>query len=67
MLDWSNDKFSRLIREVQLPIHDIQPIEQKVEIMAEFPGVTDQYEIREALSNLSNDASQYLNIKRSLY
>jgi hypothetical protein len=34
-----------------------------VEIMAEFPGVTDQYEIQEAFANLSNDASQYLSIK----
>ncbi len=61
--DW---KLRRLAGQVQLPIFDTQPIEQTVEIMAEFPGVTDQYEIQEALSNLSNDASQYLNLRRNL-
>ena len=67
MLDWSNHKYSSLVNQVKLPTYSTMPIEQKVEIMAEFPGVTDQYQIQEALSNLSNDASQYLNIKRNLY
>ena len=49
------------------PVFDKQPIEQTVQISAEFPGVTDQYEIQEALSNLSNDASQYLSIKSNLF
>lgn len=38
-------------------------LEQKVEITAEFPNVTDHNEIEEALMNLTNTASQYANRK----
>lgn len=38
-------------------------LEQKVEITAEFPNVSDHNEIEEALMNLTNTASQYANRK----
>lgn len=40
-----------------------ETLEQKVEITAEFPNVTDHNEIEEALMNLTNTASQYANRK----
>jgi hypothetical protein len=42
-----------------------QPIQQEVKIEANFPGVTDHYEIEEALSNLSNDAAQYISANKN--
>ena len=46
------------------PVFESTPIEQTVQITAEFPGVTDQYEIQEAFANLSNNASQYLGLNK---
>ncbi len=63
MISDTNYKLRELVSRIDLPTLSSQLIEQKVEIMAEFPGVTDQYEIQEAFANLSNDASQYLSIK----
>ena len=67
MIAFTNNSLRDLLSYIKLPTFETQPIEQKVEIKAEFPGVTDQYEIQEALSNLSNDASQYLNIQRNFW
>ena len=67
MIAFTNNSLRELLSFIKLPTFETQPIEQKVEIKAEFPGVTDQYEIQEALSNLSNDASQYLNIQRNFW
>lgn len=36
-------------------------VEQNVTIDATFPGVTDRFEIQEALNNIINDAAQYAN------
>lgn len=38
-------------------------LEQQVHITAEFPNVTDHYEVEEALNNLINTSSQYANRK----
>ena len=38
-------------------------VEQSVTISAEFPNVTDRFEIQEALNNIVNDAAQYANRK----
>ena len=40
-----------------------QKLEQQVSIQAEFPNVTDRYEIEEAFNSLVNRASQYANRK----
>jgi len=53
-----------MLGSTKLPIFDEKAIEQNVHINAEFPNVVDQYEIQEALSNLSNNASQYLNLSK---
>ena len=42
-----------------------QTLEQQVTISAEFPNVTDHYEIEEAFNNLVNKATQYANEKRN--
>ena len=42
-----------------------QILEQQVTISAEFPNVTDHYEIEEAFNNLVNKAAQYANEKRN--
>lgn len=67
MIAFTNNSLRDLLSYIKLPIFETQPIEQKVEIQAEFPGITDRYELQEALSNLSNDASQYLNIQRNFW
>lgn len=59
----TNWKLSNLIGQIN-PMFENTPIEQRVQINAEFPGVTDQYEIQEAFANLTNDASQYLNLNK---
>ena len=41
----------------------LQGLEQSVHITAEFPNVTDHYEVEEALNNLINTSSQYANRK----
>ena len=41
----------------------LQGLEQSVHITAEFPSVTDHYEVEEALNNLINTSSQYANRK----
>ena len=43
----------------------VQTLEQQVTISAEFPNVTDHYEIEEAFNNLVNKATQYANEKRN--
>lgn len=43
------------------PNPNMNTLEQKVEITAEFPNVNDRYEIEEAFNNLVNRASQYAN------
>ena len=40
-----------------------QTLEQQVHITAEFPGITDHYEVENALTNLVNRAAQYANRK----
>lgn len=40
-----------------------QMLEQQVHITAEFPGITDRYEVENALTNLVNRAAQYANRK----
>jgi hypothetical protein len=40
-----------------------QTIQQEVTIHADFPGVTSSYEIEQALNNIVNKASQYVNRK----
>ena len=40
-----------------------QTLEQKVEIKAEFPNVTNHTEIEQAFENLVNEAAQYANRK----
>lgn len=67
MIAFTNNSLRDLLSYIKLPKFETQPIEQTVQIQAEFPGVIDQYEIQEALSNLSNDASQYLNIQRNFW
>lgn len=42
-----------------------QNLNQQVQIEANFPNVTDHYEIEEALSNLSNDAAQYISANKN--
>ena len=42
-----------------------QNLNQRVQIEANFPNVTDHYEIEEALSNLSNDAAQYISANKN--
>lgn len=42
-----------------------QMLEQEVTIHAEFPNVTDHYEIEQAFNNLVNKATQYANEKRN--
>lgn len=44
-------------------VSSTQPFEQVVTIQAEFPGVSDRYEIEEAFNTLVNRASQYANRK----
>ena len=41
----------------------IQTLEQKVDISAEFPNVSDHNEIEQVLTDLINTASQYANRK----
>ena len=45
------------------PILNKDALEQKVQITAQFPGVTSRYEIEEAFNNLINKAAQYANRK----
>ena len=46
-------------------INKEQNLNQQVQIEANFPNVTDHYEIEEALSNLSNDAAQYISANKN--
>ena len=50
-----------------LPIANMQGagglLEQSVHIEANFPGVSDRYEIEEAFNNILNTATQYANRK----
>ena len=60
----SSSKLDSLFNSA-IPRYETQPIKQEVIIQADFPGVTDHYEIEEALSNLSNNAAQYISANRS--
>lgn len=65
MVDFGQAKLGSLIDKTTPPIYETQPIKQEVTIQADFPGVTDHYEIEEALSNLSNNAAQYISANKS--
>jgi hypothetical protein len=41
---------------------NVSPIEQRVEITADFPGVTEAIEIKHALEQLADNAYQAVNI-----
>ena len=60
----SSSKLDNLFNSA-IPRCETQPIKQEVTIQADFPGVTDHYEIEEALSNLSNNAAQYISANKS--
>lgn len=63
MSSMSSSKLDSLFNSA-IPRYETQPIKQEVTIQADFPGVTDHYEIEEALSNLSNNAAQYISANR---
>lgn len=65
MVDFGQAKLGSLIDKTIPPVYETQPIKQEVTIQADFPGVTDHYEIEEALSNLSNNAAQYISANKS--
>ena len=65
MINYGQAKLGNLIDKATPPIYETQPIKQEVTIQADFPGVTDHYEIEEALSNLSNNAAQYISANKS--
>lgn len=76
MNNWVDDQIKRMNQQSQSVISNLmtdvipstynnQPIQQEVNIEANFPGVTDHYEIEEALSNLSNDAAQYISANKN--
>lgn len=64
MSNISSSKLDSLFNSA-IPRCETQPIKQEVTIQADFPGVTDHYEIEEALSNLSNNAAQYISANKS--
>lgn len=65
MINFGQTKLGNLIDKTIPPVYETQPIKQEVTIQADFPGVTDHYEIEEALSNLSNNAAQYISANKS--
>ena len=65
MINYGQAKLGSLIDRATPPVYETQPIKQEVTIQADFPGVTDHYEIEEALSNLSNNAAQYISANKS--
>lgn len=65
MINFGQIKLGNLIDKTTPPVYETQPIKQEVIIQADFPGVTDHYEIEEALSNLSNNAAQYISANKS--
>ena len=65
MINFGQTKLCNLIDKTIPPVYETQPIKQEVTIQADFPGVTDHYEIEEALSNLSNNAAQYISANKS--
>ncbi len=65
MINFGQAKLGSLIDRATPPVYETQPIKQEVIIQADFPGVTDHYEIEEALSNLSNNAAQYISANKS--
>ena len=65
MINYGQAKLGNLIDKATPPVYETQPIKQEVTIQADFPGVTDHYEIEEALSNLSNNAAQYISANKS--
>ena len=65
MVDFGQAKLGSLIDKTTPPVYETQPIKQEVTIQADFPGVTDHYEIEEALSNLSNNAAQYISANKT--
>lgn len=65
MINYGQAKLGNLIDKATPPVYETQPIKQEVTIQADFPGVTDHYEIEEALFNLSNNAAQYISANKS--
>lgn len=65
MINFGQIKLGNLIDKTTPPVYETQPIKQEVTIQADFPGVTDHYEIEKALSNLSNNAAQYISANKS--
>lgn len=65
MINFGQIKLGNLIDKTTPPVYETQPIKQEVTIQADFPGVIDHYEIEEALSNLSNNAAQYISANKS--
>lgn len=65
MINFGQIKLGNLIDKTTPPVYETQPIKQEVTIQADFPGVTDHYEIEEALSNLSNNAAQYISANKT--
>lgn len=65
MINFGQIKLGNLIDKTTPPVYETQSIKQEVTIQADFPGVTDHYEIEEALSNLSNNAAQYISANKS--
>ena len=65
MINFGQIKLGNLIDKTTPPVYETQPIKQEVIIQADFPGVTDHYEIEEALSNLSNNAAQYISANKT--
>ena len=66
LLNSTNNILSNLLSQVNIAPYDPYELQQNVEIYAEFPNATDQNEIREALSNLTNEASQYLGVGKNI-
>lgn len=64
MINFGSSRLNHMVDQAVPPVYETQPIKQEVTIQAEFPGVTDHYEIEEALSNLSNNAAQYISAKK---
>ena len=53
-----------IVKTISLAKQDNQKLEQNVHITAEFPDVKEAEEIRLALNNLTNRASQYISNSR---
>lgn len=59
----ATNAFNSSSLQAQKLTNQMRTLEQQVSIRAEFPNVTNHYEIEEAFNNLINSASQYANRK----